>query len=195
MNLVFRFSDFGMLCIWIFQVIDLYHPLSLRLFLLGTHYRSPINYSDVQLESASERLFYIYQVHSQSGQSNIKSHLLVMSSIQVGGWIRNHETMDISVFQNVSQYCAFYLWYVYEVLLYLVTDIAWLRESSQPTWCDNSERFLVFFYGGWNWKISKSFCDFNVRWSPYSRRFCRTIWSVKNHERSPSYAQGIFSWT
>lgn len=43
------------------QVIDLYHPLALRLFLLGTHYRSPVNYSDGQLESASDRLFYIYQ--------------------------------------------------------------------------------------------------------------------------------------
>lgn len=45
-----------------FQVIDLYHPLALRLFLLGTHYRSPINYSDLLLESASDRIFYIYQV-------------------------------------------------------------------------------------------------------------------------------------
>ncbi|KAK9083224.1 hypothetical protein Scep_029695 [Stephania cephalantha] len=43
------------------QVMDLYHPLALRLFLMGTHYRSPINYSDAQLESASERVFYIYQ--------------------------------------------------------------------------------------------------------------------------------------
>ncbi|CAN0877538.1 Cysteine--tRNA ligase, chloroplastic/mitochondrial [Linum grandiflorum] len=43
------------------QVIDLYHPLAVRLFLLGTHYRSPINYSDALLESASDRLFYIYQ--------------------------------------------------------------------------------------------------------------------------------------
>ncbi|XP_050363881.1 cysteine--tRNA ligase, chloroplastic/mitochondrial isoform X1 [Argentina anserina] len=43
------------------QVIDLYHPLALRLFLLGTHYLSPINYSDVQLESTSERIFYIFQ--------------------------------------------------------------------------------------------------------------------------------------
>ncbi|KAF8393133.1 hypothetical protein HHK36_021374 [Tetracentron sinense] len=43
------------------QVIDLYHPLALRLFLIGTHYRSPINYSDAQLESASDRVFYIYQ--------------------------------------------------------------------------------------------------------------------------------------
>ncbi|KAF9616660.1 hypothetical protein IFM89_031524 [Coptis chinensis] len=43
------------------QVIDLYHPLAVRLFLMGTHYRSPINYSNEQLESASDRVFYIYQ--------------------------------------------------------------------------------------------------------------------------------------
>ncbi|XP_068669698.1 cysteine--tRNA ligase, chloroplastic/mitochondrial isoform X1 [Aristolochia californica] len=43
------------------QVIELYHPLALRLFLMGTHYRSPVNYSDLQLESASDRLYYIYQ--------------------------------------------------------------------------------------------------------------------------------------
>ncbi|CAL5440181.1 unnamed protein product [Camellia sinensis] len=44
------------------QVVDLYHPLALRLFLIGTHYRSPINYSDVQLEKTSDRVFYVYQV-------------------------------------------------------------------------------------------------------------------------------------
>lgn len=43
------------------EAIDLYHPLALRLFLMGTHYRSPINYSNAQLESASDRVFYIYQ--------------------------------------------------------------------------------------------------------------------------------------
>ncbi|CAH9141140.1 unnamed protein product [Cuscuta epithymum] len=43
------------------QVIDIYHPLALRLFLIGTHYRSPINYTVAQLESASDRVFYIYQ--------------------------------------------------------------------------------------------------------------------------------------
>ncbi|KAL6556740.1 hypothetical protein OROGR_006028 [Orobanche gracilis] len=43
------------------EVIEHYHPLALRLFLMGTHYRSPINYSELQLESASDRLFYIYQ--------------------------------------------------------------------------------------------------------------------------------------
>ncbi|KAH7841406.1 hypothetical protein Vadar_029531 [Vaccinium darrowii] len=43
------------------EVLDLYHPLALRLFLIGTHYRSPINYSNVLLEQASDRVFYIYQ--------------------------------------------------------------------------------------------------------------------------------------
>lgn len=44
------------------QVINLYHPLALRLFLIGTHYRSPINYSNALLETASDRLYYIFQV-------------------------------------------------------------------------------------------------------------------------------------
>ena len=43
------------------QITDLYHPLALRYFLLGTHYRSPVNYSIAQLEIASEAVFYIYQ--------------------------------------------------------------------------------------------------------------------------------------
>ena len=52
------------MCLILSQVIDIYHPLALRVFLIGTHYRSPINYSAVQLESASDRAFYIYQVHN-----------------------------------------------------------------------------------------------------------------------------------
>ncbi|QCE16268.1 cysteine--tRNA ligase, chloroplastic/mitochondrial isoform X1 [Vigna unguiculata] len=43
------------------QVIDIYHPLALRYFLMSAHYRSPVNYSNVQLESASDRIFYIYE--------------------------------------------------------------------------------------------------------------------------------------
>ncbi|KAL7132473.1 hypothetical protein ABFS83_12G076100 [Erythranthe nasuta] len=43
------------------EVTELYHPLALRYFLLGTHYRSPVNYSISQIEIASESLFYIYQ--------------------------------------------------------------------------------------------------------------------------------------
>ncbi|PKU85401.1 cysteinyl-tRNA synthetase [Dendrobium catenatum] len=43
------------------QVIDVYHPLALRLFLIGTHYRSTISYFIAQLEIASDRLYYIYE--------------------------------------------------------------------------------------------------------------------------------------
>ncbi|XXG47679.1 hypothetical protein AAC387_Pa02g2282 [Persea americana] len=43
------------------DICKLYHPLALRIFLMGTHYRSPVNYSSALLEIASERIFYIYQ--------------------------------------------------------------------------------------------------------------------------------------
>ncbi|XP_042034348.1 cysteine--tRNA ligase 2, cytoplasmic-like [Salvia splendens] len=43
------------------EVTKLYHPLALRHFLLGTHYRSPVNYSISQIEIASEAVFYLYQ--------------------------------------------------------------------------------------------------------------------------------------
>ncbi|XP_073059405.1 cysteine--tRNA ligase 2, cytoplasmic [Primulina eburnea] len=43
------------------EVTNLYHPLALRYFLLGTHYRSPVNYSIFQIEIASEAIFYLYQ--------------------------------------------------------------------------------------------------------------------------------------
>lgn len=43
------------------DIIGTYHPLALRFFLMRTHYRSDINYSDMQLETASDRVFYAYQ--------------------------------------------------------------------------------------------------------------------------------------
>lgn len=43
------------------EVLEKYHPSAIRLFLIGTHYRSPINYSISQLEKASDRAYYIYQ--------------------------------------------------------------------------------------------------------------------------------------
>ncbi|ONM11123.1 chloroplast protein synthesis1 [Zea mays] len=61
------------------QVIEMYHPLALRMFLLGTHYRSPINYTIEQLNVASDRLYYTYQTlrdceeicqHQQSNTGN-----------------------------------------------------------------------------------------------------------------------------
>ncbi|KAK2392095.1 Cysteinyl-tRNA synthetase, class Ia family protein [Trifolium repens] len=43
------------------QVVDVYHPLALRYFLMSAHYRSPMNYSNIHLESASDRVYYIYE--------------------------------------------------------------------------------------------------------------------------------------
>ncbi|KAM3328436.1 cysteine-tRNA ligase 2, cytoplasmic [Capsicum galapagoense] len=43
------------------EVTRLYHPLALRYFLLGNHYRSPVNYSISQIEIASDSVFKIYQ--------------------------------------------------------------------------------------------------------------------------------------
>ncbi|KAK2972916.1 hypothetical protein RJ640_026668 [Escallonia rubra] len=43
------------------EVTKRYHPLALRYFLMGTHYRSPVNYSISQIEIASDALFYVYQ--------------------------------------------------------------------------------------------------------------------------------------
>ncbi|PKA56578.1 cysteinyl-tRNA synthetase [Apostasia shenzhenica] len=57
------------------QVIDLYHPMALRLFLIGTHYRSPINYSSTQLEVASDRLYYIYQTMCDCEKTLIQNEI------------------------------------------------------------------------------------------------------------------------
>ncbi len=43
------------------DVLDRYHPEALRLFLLGTHYRSPLNFSNQNLEEATARLEYFYE--------------------------------------------------------------------------------------------------------------------------------------
>lgn len=46
------------------QIIARYHPLALRHFLISAHYRSPLNYTISQLESASDAVYYVYQVRS-----------------------------------------------------------------------------------------------------------------------------------
>ncbi|PRQ28414.1 putative cysteine--tRNA ligase [Rosa chinensis] len=43
------------------QITEIYHPLSLRHSLLSAHYRSPLNYSESQLDSASTAVYYICQ--------------------------------------------------------------------------------------------------------------------------------------
>jgi cysteinyl-tRNA synthetase len=43
------------------EVLKKYHEEALRLFLLGTHYRSPLNFSSQNLDEASARLEYFYE--------------------------------------------------------------------------------------------------------------------------------------
>ena len=43
------------------DVLQRYHPMALRFFLLNTHYRSGINFSDNLLNEASARCYYLYQ--------------------------------------------------------------------------------------------------------------------------------------
>ena len=43
------------------DVLERYHPKALRFFLLNTHYRSSINFSDSLLNEASARCYYLYQ--------------------------------------------------------------------------------------------------------------------------------------
>ena len=46
------------------EILERYHPLALRFFLLNTHYRSSINFSDQLLDEASARAYYLYQTLS-----------------------------------------------------------------------------------------------------------------------------------
>ncbi len=43
------------------DVLELYHPLALRWFLLGSQYRAPINYTQRALDEASDRFYYVLQ--------------------------------------------------------------------------------------------------------------------------------------
>ncbi|GAV68982.1 LOW QUALITY PROTEIN: tRNA-synt_1e domain-containing protein, partial [Cephalotus follicularis] len=43
------------------EITERYHPLALRHFFISANYRSPLNYTVGQLNSAPEALFYLYQ--------------------------------------------------------------------------------------------------------------------------------------
>jgi cysteinyl-tRNA synthetase len=47
------------------QVLEKVEPEALRYFLLGTHYRNPINFSDVALADAERRVDYLYETLSK----------------------------------------------------------------------------------------------------------------------------------
>ncbi|MBM4387011.1 MAG: cysteine--tRNA ligase [Deltaproteobacteria bacterium] len=43
------------------DVVEVFHPEAMRYLLLGTHYRSPINYTEKNLEDAVSRVQYVYE--------------------------------------------------------------------------------------------------------------------------------------
>ncbi|MFA6033790.1 MAG: cysteine--tRNA ligase [Myxococcota bacterium] len=49
------------------EICARYHPEALRYFMLTTHYRSPINYSEQSLEEAQKRVEYAYQSLEAAG--------------------------------------------------------------------------------------------------------------------------------
>jgi cysteinyl-tRNA synthetase len=50
------------------EVLAKYDAEAMRLFLLGTHYRHPINYSDAILSEAEKRLVYLYETLQKAEQ-------------------------------------------------------------------------------------------------------------------------------
>ncbi len=51
------------------EVLQKYHPEVLRMFILGTHYRSPLDFSDQALDAAKAALDRIYEVKRRCGVS------------------------------------------------------------------------------------------------------------------------------
>lgn len=56
------------------DVLDVYHPEVVRLFLLSSHYRSPINYTQEGLESAKNSLDRLYLALNTVWQQNIPAY-------------------------------------------------------------------------------------------------------------------------
>jgi cysteinyl-tRNA synthetase len=51
------------------EVLKQYHPEVLRLFILGTHYRSPLDYSDAALDTAKAGLDRLYETRRRLGKN------------------------------------------------------------------------------------------------------------------------------
>ncbi|HCS13070.1 MAG TPA: cysteine--tRNA ligase, partial [Zetaproteobacteria bacterium] len=51
------------------EVTERYHPETLRMFMLGTHYRSPLDFSDAALDVAKTGLDRLYETKKRVGAS------------------------------------------------------------------------------------------------------------------------------
>ncbi|QHO36086.1 Cysteine--tRNA ligase 2, cytoplasmic [Arachis hypogaea] len=70
------------------QITERYHPLALRHFLISAHYRSPLNYSVAQLESASDAIYYIFQTLQDCKDA--------VSSFQQGETEKNQSALQVN---------------------------------------------------------------------------------------------------
>lgn len=146
-----------------FQVIEKYHPLALRLFLVSTHYRSPINHSSAQLETASDRLFYIYQVSQHDSLSLMRLF--------------------------VSELLFFLL--VLDCLLGMMADTVWLWRNLEQTWQRQYEGFDSICHRKLHQKISLWLCRFNVWWSAHTCCVGCSLRTPKNYQWSPAHSESI----
>jgi cysteinyl-tRNA synthetase len=71
------------------DVLGRYHPQALRYFLLTTHYRSPINFSDKALDEATRRVIYVYETLEK-----IDRVVAEAGDIPDGAEIHERETID-----------------------------------------------------------------------------------------------------
>ncbi|XP_027358316.1 cysteine--tRNA ligase 2, cytoplasmic isoform X2 [Abrus precatorius] len=70
------------------QIIERYHPLALRHFLITAHYRSPLNYTVLQLEKSSDAIYYIFETLERSKEA--------LSSILQGDTEKNEKMPQIN---------------------------------------------------------------------------------------------------
>ncbi len=69
-------------------------PEVLRFFLLGSHYRGPINYSEGQLEQADETLLGLYRALKDSGPGSVAARHASARDLDLPGMALFREAMD-----------------------------------------------------------------------------------------------------
>ena len=65
------------------DVLALYHPESIRFFMLGTHYRNPINYSNEMLNEATRRIVYLYDAITRVDESLARASVTYTDDVEV----------------------------------------------------------------------------------------------------------------
>ena len=72
------------------DVLQKYHGMAMRWFLVNTQYRAPMNYSQQALEDASARLYYLTETLARSNtmiaESGAPRRALDLNSIEQHTW-------------------------------------------------------------------------------------------------------------